>query len=142
MKQITIYTDGGSRGNPGLSALGVVISNQDKILAELSETLGITTNNVAEYTAVLRAHQWIAENIKNLTDLTISFYLDSLLVCSQLNGTYKIKQPSLVAIRQQIAKHEQQLKQSNATVTYQHIRRNFNKHADRLVNKALDQIAK
>src|SRR5206468_692406 len=104
---------------------------------EIGQYLGTTTNNVAEYSAVLLAHQWLEKH--STKDLTVQFFLDSLLVCSQLNGVYKIKEPRLQKIRNQISKYEQALQKQGITFTYKHVRREFNKDADRQVNKALDE---
>ena len=96
--QLIIHTDGGARGNPGPAAVGVVIETADgKTLAEFGKKIGETTNNVAEYTAVIEA----LKKIKNLglkmnnEELVINFFLDSTLVVNQLMGLFKVKDSHL-----------------------------------------------
>lgn len=136
---INIYTDGGSRGNPGESALGVYISDENgDTLAEIGKTLGITTNNIAEYSAILEALTWVAENKKSMPNLQkINFYMDSQLAASQLNGIYRIKNANL---RDLLFKIRQKEGEIGIAVLYSHIRREYNKKADKLVNLALDGI--
>lgn len=136
---INIYTDGGSRGNPGESALGVYITDENgNTLAEIGKTLGITTNNIAEYSAILEAFTWVVENKDNFPNLKkISFYMDSQLAASQLNGLYKIKNANLRELLFKIREKEGEL---GIAVTYSHIRREYNKKADKLVNLALDGV--
>src|SRR3989344_5426246 len=99
---LSIYTDGGARGNPGPAAIGFVVKNGEDTIAEQAEFIGETTNNTAEYQAVIYALNWIEANQKDAT--TIAFYLDSKLVVNQLLGTFKIKQPHLQALSNQIHK--------------------------------------
>jgi ribonuclease HI len=116
---IKIFTDGGARGNPGPAALGVYICNQkDEEIFSVGKYIGETTNNVAEYSAVLEAFLWLRE--KNIQE-EVRFFLDSELVCRQLNGIYKVKNAAL-----------------GLKVTFSHIPRELNKKADRMVNIALD----
>jgi len=137
--KLKIYTDGGSRGNPGPAALGVYIEDEDgQEIASINQRLGTTTNNIAEYQAVLSAYQWLTSNISLVQ--TVSFYLDSLLVCSQLKGVYKIKNDSLREIYLLIKRLEFDLNKRGVKITYQHIPRSLNKKADRLVNLALDSV--
>jgi ribonuclease HI len=132
----TVNTDGGSRGNPGPAAIGVVLKDQNQNITELSKFLGNTTNNVAEYTAVLYALEYLQNLEKNGTcETEVAFILDSELVVKQLTGLYKIKEPSLLIIANQIKKTSLAFKH----VSYQHVKREFNKHADKLVNRELDQ---
>lgn len=130
---INIFTDGGSRGNPGPAAIGVVIKNQrGELLYSIGKKIGITTNNVAEYSAVLEAiHFLYANGYKE----NVNFFLDSELVVSQLRGTYRVKNSALFVLYQKIKKIEKQL---SARVSFSHIRREYNKEADSLVNMALD----
>lgn len=134
-KKLIINTDGGSRGNPGPAGIGVVIKDGEKsLLLELGEAIGNTTNNVAEYTAVLTALRLVKEhNAWNAS--TISFLLDSLLVVSQLTGVYKIKDVRLQGLCREIKTFEREL---GIPISYSHVRREFNKEADLLVNRALD----
>jgi ribonuclease HI len=137
LASIRIFTDGGSRGNPGPSALGTYIEGEDgKEIASIGRTLGITTNNVAEYSAIREGMLWIMDNLSQMPSLVkINFFMDSNLAASQLNGFYRIKNPGLREIYFEIKTLESQIK---IPITYQHIPREENKKADRLVNLALD----
>ncbi len=137
---ITIYTDGGSRGNPGPAATGTHIEDQnEKILAEIGKTIGITTNNVAEYKAIIEGLSWVLENKNNLINLKkVNFLMDSNLAAMQLNGIYKIKNPGLRILLFKAREIEAQIK---LPITYKHIPREENKKADRLVNIALDNAS-
>ncbi len=127
-----IYSDGGSRGNPGPSATGFVIMNsKEEVITEGGEYLGITTNNQAEYRAVYAALQKALE----LGIVNADFRLDSNLVVSQLNGVYKIKNRDLWPIYEKIKELEKQF----SHITFTHVRREFNRLADGIVNKVLDE---
>ena len=99
-EKLTINTDGGSRGNPGHSAIGVYISANEEKVAEISEYIGITTNNVAEYTAVIKALEYLVD--QKIQSPQIDFILDSELVVKQIRGLYKIKQPHLQDLNSKI----------------------------------------
>ncbi len=130
-KKLIAYTDGGSRGNPGPSASGYVIMDEDKqILSEGGEYLGITTNNQAEYQAVKRALEVCIE----LGASDVDFYIDSQLVVKQMSGEYKIKNRDLWPIHESIKELATQLN----SVTYTHVYREDNKLADAKVNEVLD----
>ncbi len=136
MKTLSIYTDGGSRGNPGPAALGVAIFEGEKPIHKIGKTLGITTNNVAEYSAILEALLWVEQNRELIGDISgINFFMDSLLACQQLKGIYRIKQPHLQSLMIQIRKIELKLR---VKISYTHIPREKNKEADKMVNLALD----
>ena len=94
---INVYTDGGSRGNPGEAALGTYIEgDKGQELVSIGKTLGVTTNNVAEYSAIVEGLNWVLANKNKMPRLTrINFLMDSNLAASQLNGLYKIKNPRL-----------------------------------------------
>jgi ribonuclease HI len=131
-----IYTDGGARGNPGPAAIGVHIEDENKkTLGEIGQRIGIATNNVAEYSAVLAGLTWLLENKEKIKIDKANFYLDSNLVCSQINGLYKIKNPELRKLIFIVREKEAELK---LTIEYSYIRREQNVKADRLVNMALD----
>jgi len=132
---IEIYTDGGSRGNPGQAAYGFVVSKNGNKIYEEGGKLGIQTNNYAEYTAVIKALDWIRNNISNSSK--IDLYCDSLLVASQLSGKYKIKNPVI----KQLVKKVKGIESFLGKVTYFHVPREKNWEADRLVNEALDKIS-
>ncbi len=130
-RSLTIYTDGGSRGNPGPSASGFVIFNdKDEIIEEGGEYLGVTTNNQAEYQAVKLAIQSSLKYEPN----ELFFFIDSLLVVNQMKGVYKIKNRDLWPIHSDIKK----LSENFNKVTYTHVRRELNKLADAKVNEVLD----
>ncbi|MBI5358180.1 ribonuclease HI family protein [Candidatus Amesbacteria bacterium] len=130
MDTYQIFTDGGSRGNPGYAACAfVVYDSQNKLIFQKGISLGVTTNNVAEYSAVLRAVEWLPAGS------SASFKLDSLLVVQQLNGVFKIKDNKLQELSKIIL-----LKIVNCKlkISFVHIPREKNVVADLLVNKTLD----
>lgn len=137
MEQINIYTDGGARGNPGKAAIGVYIEDQrGKNLAKIGKRIGKTTNNFAEYSAVLAGLSWILQNKKNLVNvLKINFFMDSELIVRQLSGVYKVKNSVLRELIFEIRKKEAEIK---LPIFYSHITRDKNAKADKLVNFALD----
>lgn len=135
--KVRIYTDGGARGNPGPAGAGAVIKEikQDgkdgKVLAEIAEYMGVATNNQAEYTAILRG----IEKAKELGATEIDFVMDSELAVRQLNGIYKVKNTELAKIFLKI----HNLRVGFKNVTFRHVRREYNKEADALVNLAIDR---
>lgn len=130
-KQCTVFSDGGSRGNPGPSAAGYVIfEGSDTVVDQGGEFLGITTNNQAEYHGVRLG----LENARRLGYKGVSFRIDSMLVVNQMNGVYKIKNRELWPIHERI----RELMKDFDTVTFQHVKREFNQLADGMVNKTLD----
>lgn len=130
-RHIKVYTDGGSRGNPGPSASGIVLlTPDDEVIEAFGVYLGTTTNNQAECKAVLFA---LEAAIKHGAK-KIDFYMDSMLVCKQLLGEYKIKNADLKPIYKQIWDYTKDLE-----VTYTHVYRAFNKLADEQVNIAIDR---
>jgi len=132
LSSAVIYSDGGSRGNPGPSASGFVIMNAvGEVVSEGGAYLGVTTNNVAEYQAVYLG----LERAQELGIRMVDFRLDSQLVANQMNGIYKIKHPDLAVINRRI--HE--LTTQFDKVSFTHVRREHNKLADGVVNKILDQ---
>lgn len=139
--KFAIYTDGGSRNNPGPAAVGVVVRGDkpfDKAQGkEYSEYIGETTNNVAEYKAVIfalkKAKQLLGK--KNTKNLKIEIRLDSELVGKQMQGKYKILEPELQPLFVEIWN----LKQDFGEVSFKIVPRTENKVADRLVNQELDQ---
>lgn len=133
--KLTIYTDGASRGNPGLSAYGFVIKREEKIVYQEGEYIGIATNNFAEYSAVLKALEYLHKNY-NVKNLQVNFFMDSKLVAEQLSGRFKIKSINLKPLFNKI----KMLTASLQAVSYQHIPRQSNKLADSLANQALDNL--
>lgn len=136
-KNIRIFTDGGSRGNPGPAAYGVVIYEGENVLHEEFRNLGIQTNNVAEYQGIIAALSYMYDN-QNIfdKDSEIQLYSDSLLLVNQIKGIYKTKNPGLKKLLMQVLTL---LTKIPAKVVFSHIPREENSHADALVNKALDQ---
>lgn len=130
---LKIYCDGGARGNPGPSAFGFVVKKDEKNIKSNGGYIGIATNNVAEYTAVIEALKWLKGNYFGSR---LHFFIDSQLVASQLNGLYKIKNANLSNLIFKI----RELENSFATVVYEHIPREQNKEADKLVNIELDVV--
>jgi ribonuclease H / adenosylcobalamin/alpha-ribazole phosphatase len=133
---LVINTDGASRGNPGPASYGYVIKKRDaEILHQEGEKIGINTNNVAEYTAVLKALEYVKNNYSHKGPHQIEVVADSLLIVSQLSGKYKLKSPHLKIIFDQIKILEMEV----GSVTYRHVLRANNFLADRLANQALDK---
>jgi len=134
---LNVFTDGGARGNPGPSAIGVYITDgNNKKLTGFGKTIGVVTNNVAEYKAVIEALSWIIENRKKLTkDAKIHFFLDSKLVCSQIVGLFKVKNADLRNLLFDVRDRETQI---NFPIFYKYIPREQNTKADGFVNEALD----
>jgi ribonuclease HI len=136
--RLTIYTDGASRGNPGPAASGIHIVDDttSETVVDLGFALGIATNNVAEYQAVLHAVEWLFMHKELLADdIHISFRLDSNLVVSQMSGSMNIKAPKMQQLAGKVKAH---LRQLPGTHTFDHIPREENKYADRLANDILD----
>ena len=128
---ITAYFDGGARANPGPAGYGVyIVDNNGAVLAELFEPLGIATNNVAEYRGLIAALEWAVE--RGLKELAVKG--DSLLIVEQLRGNYRVKNAGLIPLHQQA----RTLVSKIGKVTFDHVRREHNKEADRLSNLAMD----
>jgi ribonuclease HI len=123
------YTDGGSRGNPGPSAAaGVIFSPENKQLVEVSKFLGTQTNNYAEYTGLIIT----LEKCISLKITKLQVFMDSKLVVEQMNGTWKVKKLQvLFNTAKELVTHFE-------SITFTHLRRELNKHADSLVNQCLD----
>jgi len=133
---LIIYTDGGSRGNPGPSATGYVIMGRNlEIIESGGEYIGITTNNQAEYQAVKIA---LVEAKKYKPD-NIEFRIDSLLVVNQMKGLYKIKNRDLWPINDSI---KRLIEESSTKISFVHVSRDLNLLADQKVNEVLDNQAK
>lgn len=134
---LTIYCDGGARGNPGPAGIGAVIVDSCGQEKKISKFIGVKTNNQAEYAAVLYAMEIAVAEYKE--PARIDFFLDSELVVKQLNQEYKIKNEELgsllIKIKNLIIEHDLE-------VAFKHIPREKNHHADRLVNLAVDQELK
>ncbi|MDD2891499.1 MAG: ribonuclease HI family protein [Candidatus Gracilibacteria bacterium] len=134
--KLLIYTDGGARFNPGPAGIGVFITDENgKPLERRHKYLGIATNNQAEYQGALHG---IRRGIE-LGATEIELRMDSNLVIEQLSGNFKIKNPELKVIFGEI---QDLLRNWNGKIEYIHIRREFNKEADRLSNVAMDEGTK
>ena len=130
---VKLFTDGGSRGNPGPAAIGGVFFDGNKIIADFSKYIGETTNNQSEYQALEHGLKLAIKN--NITDLEC--YLDSELVVKQLNKEYKVKDKELAKIFVRVYNLSLKFKK----ISFSHVRREYNQKADFLVNKALDEQA-
>lgn len=128
--EFIIYTDGGARGNPGPAAWAVVLKRSGEPDLEEMGFLGDTTNNVAEYTALLRA----LELAQAHAGKRLLIHSDSELMVRQMTGVYKVKHPGLLPLFQQASK----LVAGFEKVTFKHIRRELNQRADELCNEVLD----
>lgn len=130
MSTYRVHTDGGSRGNPGPAAIGAVIEADGKVVKTISATIGVTTNNQAEYQALHAALTWCRDNGATI----VHVYADSELVVKQLRGEYKMKNKDLAPWYLKI----QSLVNQIGRVTFTAIPREQNSAADALVNRALD----
>lgn len=137
--QFTLYADGGARGNPGPAGAGAVVFDMgNKRVVEVSDYLGIATNNVAEYEALLRGLIALQKEYPagyfNTTSLVIR--MDSKLVIEQLKGAYKVKHPNLIplylGVKNTLARHF-------PLITFEHVPRDKNADADALANEAMDR---
>ena len=129
--KLILYTDGGARGNPGPAAAGFAILNEkEEVLHAEGKYLGENTNNFAEYTALVLALQ----KAHKLAAKEIEIRMDSELIVKQMTGQYKIKQPHLQELAGQVVK----LLNNFDNFKFKHIRREYNKLADKMVNQALD----
>jgi ribonuclease HI len=128
----TVNVDGGSRGNPGPAGYGVHIDHDGTII-ELKGSLLSATNNVAEYNGLLAALRWAVEHGIQ----TLHVRADSELMVKQLRGEYRVKHPGL----QPLYEEARALVRQIGRVRFEHVRREFNKDADRLANEAMDEAA-
>lgn len=128
-----VYTDGGARGNPGPSGIGVVIYDKDgEIVLKKSEYIGTKTNNQAEYQALILG----LNEVGNLKADEVTCYLDSELVTKQMRGEYRVRNKNIAPLYQIASK----LAKKFDKINFQHIPREENKEADFLVNEALDRV--
>ena len=129
---LEIYTDGGSKGNPGPAAIGIVFVCGGKQIKTYREDIGIATNNIAEYTAVLKALEMVRDIKAEMTSIeNIKVYSDSNLLINQLMGKFKVKNAKIREIILKIRILEQE---NNLPVIYNYIPRERNTIADALVN--------
>jgi probable phosphoglycerate mutase len=129
----TAHVDGGSRGNPGPAGYGVHIILDDGSVVELKASIGIATNNIAEYHGLLAALRWaVGEGLQSL-----HVKADSELMVKQMLGVYRVKNHGL----QPLFEEARRLADQIGRVTFDHVRREFNHDADRLANEAMDEAA-
>lgn len=130
-----IYTnsDGGSRGNPGLGAIGVIVRDGEKILTKYSAKIGTTTNNIAEYEALIKALELAGRYTKG----EITCFLDSELVVNQLLRKYRVRKPKLLKLFLKVQKLQENFK----LIKYKHISRwdKFQQVVDEFLNDELDR---
>lgn len=141
MNRLNIFTDGGSRGNPGPAACAfVILDGSGKMFGKRGKYLGITTNNVAEYQAIIFALEWLTGKADILLQTTpaVNIFADSKLVVSQINGTFKVKDPNIRNLIFIIREKEATLP---IAIKYNLIPREKNSFADKIVNSTLDQIS-
>ncbi len=130
---LTVYSDGGSRGNPGKSAFAVVVTRDGQIIDEYTEFLGFHTNNYAEYRGLICA---ITKALR-LKEDTVEFVMDSELVIKQMNGEYKVKSPDM----KELHDDAKALSSMIPNVKFTHVRRNnpMVSRADFLLNQTMDR---
>ncbi|MDO8523890.1 MAG: ribonuclease HI family protein [bacterium] len=136
MGLITIYTDGGARGNPGPAGSGAVIYDGKKKVGEVSKFLGIQTNNFAEYEALLLALEKTIEVFGSPVSHPVSVKMDSELIVRQMKGEYKVKNPVL---KEKHTHARLLIAESFPKITFTHVRREKNEEADALANDAMDR---
>lgn len=139
MQKIIVYTDGGSRNNPGIAGAGVFISDEKgKTIKKIAEPLGIKTNNWAEYEAIFLGLQYLKKTFgkEKLKNIAVEVHSDSELATKQLNGEYQIKEESLFP---QFIKVWNMRVSDFPNISFTHIPREKNKEADRLSNIAMDE---
>ena len=130
-EEIVAYIDGGARGNPGPAGFGVRIERPDgSLVEEFSEAIGVATNNVAEYRGLLAALDWARRHHAR----HLHVRSDSLLLVQQMLGRYKVKSEGLQPLHAQARR----LAAGIGQVSFEHVRRESNRHADRLANAAMD----
>lgn len=134
---LKVYTDGGSRGNPGPSAIGVYITDETgKKIDGFGKRIGTATNNVAEYKAVIKALDWlIVHQALVVKHREIAFFLDSQLIYSQITGLFKVKHENM---RPLVFTVHEKMRQVPAVIRFVHVRRSENTKADTYVNMAFD----
>jgi len=129
--RVVAYIDGGARGNPGPAGFGVRVEESDgTLIEEFAESIGVATNNVAEYRALLAALEWARRHDRD----QLHVRSDSLLLVQQMLGNFKVKNAGLQPLhaKARVLAHE------IGRVTFEHVGRSLNAHADRLANAAMD----
>jgi len=130
---IVVYIDGGARGNPGPAGFGVRVEQEDgTVIEEFSDSIGVATNNVAEYRGLLAALEWARDHGHR----RVKVRSDSLLLVQQMLGNFKVRNAGLQPLhgKARLLAHE------IGSVMFEHVRRESNRHADRLANAAMDRV--
>ena len=127
---IEVYVDGAARGNPGPAGIGVVIKDGPKLIGEIGAYIGKSTNNIAEYMALVRG----LEEVLIRGYKSASFYSDSELLVKQLNGEYKVKHENLVPLHYHVLTLVDRMKD----FSIKHVTRDKNEHADKMANEGID----
>jgi ribonuclease HI len=131
MSEYHLYFDGCSKGNPGISGIGVVLYKDGDVSWELSKFIGKATNNVSEYTALINGLEYaLSQNILNL-----DVFGDSMIVINQMKGIYKVKSENLTELYNRALTLSKQFEE----ITFKHVYRDKNKIADKLANQSLTQ---
>lgn len=131
MKRLKIYVDGASRGNPGDAGIGIVMLDEGgNVVKEICDYIGQTTNNIAEYTALVTAMKEAIE----VGCEEIEVFSDSELMVKQIKGEYQIKNEGLKRLYSQVS----QLMKEFRSFSINHVKREFNKRADELANEGID----
>jgi ribonuclease HI len=131
---IEVYIDGAARGNPGPAGIGVVIKDGPKLIEEIGAYIGKSTNNIAEYMALVRG----LEEVLIRGYKSASFYSDSELLVKQLNGEYKVKHENLVPLHYHVLTLVDRMKD----FSIKHVKREKNEHADKMANEGIDLHAR
>lgn len=135
--KLTVHTDGGSRGNPGVAGGGIVVLSDQEEVYGAAVPFGTKTNNEAEYLAVIHALQFLQTFDQKKVE-AIEFVLDSKLVVEQLSRRWKIKEPRLQPLAQECW---QLIASLPSPVVFRHVLRHHNARADFLANQAMDESA-
>lgn len=139
MAAVHIYTDGGSRGNPGISGYGLVVyDDENHVIYQESKFLGVKTNNEAEYLALIGALTWARGYCRDHSIAKLNFYSDSQLLVRQVQGIYKIKAANLQPLFTTV---KSLLSDIQLPFYFKDVRRELNTMADKLANEAMDRRA-
>lgn len=130
---VQIFTDGAARGNPGPAGIGVVIRNDERVLLEVADYIGKTTNNIAEYMALIRG----LEEAIDMGERSVEVFADSELIVKQVNGEYQVKNEGLMPLYYNVRSLIKKFKHFKII----HVPREENEHADELSNKGIDDHA-
>ncbi len=132
--EIKVFTDGGSLNNPGQAASAFAVYQDGKLIYSFGQRIGVASNNVAEYTALIKALEWLLQHKDNVNDAAITVFSDSQLMINQVNGYFKIKNAVIREFVLKIRGLEQEL---GLLINYKNIPREQNSFTDSLVKKAL-----